>query len=80
MITRTSRNLPDHAASARAELLASEALPLDDPGQATLLARAQVWALLSLGDEVGGLASSTGDVGTEIGTAIEGLTESRATR
>jgi len=36
--------------SALANLAASEALPIDDPAQAVLLARAQVYATLSVGD------------------------------
>jgi hypothetical protein len=63
----------DSRASIIEALAASEALPLDDPGQATLTARMQAFALLGVADALGDVYTGLSEIGAGVGDAIEKL-------
>ena len=79
MIKRTQggREWIDAQASMIETLTASEALPLDDPGQATLTGRLQALALLAVAASVesaGGMTESgAGDIALALGDVGQAL-------
>jgi hypothetical protein len=76
---RMNRPIIDAHASMIETLTASEALPLDDPGQATLTGRLQALALLAVAEGLGDVGSLIGESGlVEVTGAIEGLAQTLA--
>ena len=75
MIRRGTQNRLDAQRSAEVDLEASEALPLDAPGQATLLARAQVYALLDVAAALSDVGSLIESAGGTIQMGLDGVAE-----